>query len=160
MNKPLKTASLAQALEAYASGTFVYNNPCCICGKQCSTPTMEIWLRRIREFHGIEQMYREYKCRNCRKVEPLNIKAAEPMHNVVAEPLMHAPVAMPQMMASKKPEQPKPLQQEPPQPMKRTPRPGDPIKHPPGCVGISVWETNTNGDLEYRGTQWTKLFKD
>ena len=160
MNKPLKTASLAQALEAFASGTFVYNNPCCICGKQCSTPTMEIWLRRIREFHGIEQMYREYKCRNCRKTEPLNIKAAEPMHNVAVEPCIDAPVPVLQMQAKKKPEQPTPVEQEPPQPVKRTPRPGDAVKHPPGCVGISVWETNINGELEYRGTQWTKIMKD
>ena len=121
---------------------------------------MEIWLRRIREFHGIEQMYREYKCRNCRKTEPLNIKAAEPMHNVAVEPCIDAPVPVLQMQAKKKPQQPTPVEQEPLQPVKRTPRPGDAVKHPPGCVGISVWETNINGELEYRGTQWTKILKD
>lgn len=156
MNKPLKTASLAQALEAHASGTFVYNNPCCICKKECSTPTKEIWLRRINEFGGVQQMYREYKCRNCRKTEPLGIKAAEPLHNIVAEPCIDVAPAPLQMQAKKdniiKTEQNKPIRIQP--------KPGDPVKAPANSIGISIWETNNDGEMEYRGTQWAKIFNN
>ena len=157
MTKPLKTASLEQALEAFAQGTFAYNNPCSICNKQCSTPTKELWLRRIKEFHGIEQMYQQYKCRNCRKLEPCNIKVIDPLQCTASEPLAKAIAPIIQMMAKKKPlVEPT----EPAKPMRQQPKPGDAVKAPPNSIGVSIWETSINGDMEYRGTQWTKVYNN
>lgn len=157
MTKPLKTASLEQALEAFAQGTFVYNNPCSACNKQCSTPTKEIWLRRIKEFHGIEQMYQQYKCRNCRKLEPCNIKVTDPVQCIASEPLAKAIAPIIQMMVKKKPlVEPS----EPAKPQRQQPKPGDAVKAPPNSIGVSVWETSINGDMEYRGTQWTKVYNN
>lgn len=157
MTKPLKTASLEQALEAFAQGTFVYNNPCSACNKQCSTPTKEIWLRRIKEFHGIEQMYQQYKCRNCRKLEPCNTKVTDPVQCIASEPLAKAIAPIIQMMVKKKP-----LMEpsEPAKPQRQQPKPGDAVKAPPNSIGVSVWETSINGDMEYRGTQWTKVYNN
>ena len=144
----LKTATINEAQQALEEGSFVYNNPCCKCGKWCSTPTKDIWMRRIKEFGSIEQMYQQYTCRNCRKVEPLMTTTKEPMHNVAPEPAMNAAK--------------KPLVQSEPStiaPMKRSPKPGDAVKAPPGCIGVSIWETNLNGEMEYRGTQWSQVYK-
>lgn len=147
----LKTATIAEAHEALAQGSFVYNNPCCQCGKQCSTPTKQIWMRRIQEFGGIEQMYQQYRCRRCRKVEPLatiapeplQMTAPEPAHNAAPDPLQQQPAPEPAPM----------------QPVKRMPMPGDPVKAMPGCVGMSVWETNHAGNMEFRGTNWIQIHK-
>ena len=155
MNRPLKTANVTEALEAFANDSFVYNNPCSTCNKQCSTPTKEIWLRRIREFHGIEQMYQQYKCRNCRKLEPCNVKAQDPVHHIASEPLVKAVKPIIQMMAKNKPATE--TQHEPIAPQRQRPKPGDAVKAPPNSIGVSVWETSINGDMEYRGTQWTKI---
>ena len=88
MSKILKHATVEQAEQAYAQNSFVYNNPCCKCAKECSTPTMEIWLRRINEFGGVRQMYEQYKCRNCRKdnkAKDVQSKAANPMVQTIAK---------------------------------------------------------------------------
>jgi hypothetical protein len=153
MNKILKTATITEALEALANASFVYNNPCCACGKQCSTPTKDIWMRRIKEFNGIEQMYAQYKCRNCRKVEPVVIKAKEPITTIAPNPMINAKPA-PVMMQAKKVElNPTPA----PAPVKRQPMPGDAIKAPEKSIGTSIWETDAMGVLQYRGTQWYKI---
>lgn len=136
----LKHATLAQALHAYANNTFVYNNPCSKCGKQCSTPTMEIWLRRIRKHGGVEQMYAEYACNQCRRQEPL--------HNIATDPVV--------MSKKKIKVEPEPVAAV----QRRMPRPGDPVRAPKGCTGMSVWETNTDGVMEFRGTTWIKLISD
>jgi hypothetical protein len=151
----LKTATVTEAKHALEVGSFVYNCPCSTCGKECSTPTKDIWLRRIREFGTIEQMYAEYVCRNCRKakVEPLRSAAPDPVrmqapdamrmqtpdplhHQCVSKPVLHAP----------------PVQ-------KQQPMPGDAVKGPPGSIGISTWETNAAGALVYSGTQWHAVYK-
>jgi hypothetical protein len=152
----LKTATINEAQQALEQGSFVYSNPCCICGKQCSTPTKDIWMRRIQEFGGIQQMYQQYKCRNCRKAEPLNNVAKEPVHSVATQPLVTLTTSQ-VVNAKNKPEQ-EPAK-EPAAPVRRTPKPGDAVRAPEGCVGISVWETNNAGEMEYRGTQWAKIFK-
>ena len=153
MNKILKTATVTEALEALANASFVYNNPCCACGKQCSTPTKDIWMRRIREFHSIEQMYAQYKCRNCRKQEPLDAKATAPLCTKATEPLPHHAPA-PLMMQAKKVElAPTPA----PAPVKRQPMPGDVVRAPEKSIGTSVWETDATGAMQYRGTQWFKI---
>lgn len=154
MNKILKTATITEALEALANASFVYNNPCCACGKQCSTPTKDIWMRRIKEFGSIEQMYAQYKCRNCRKVEPLAIKAKEPINIIAPNPMINAKPA-PLMMQAKKVE----LKDAPvvSVPKKQMPMPGDAIKAPEKSIGTSVWETDAMGALQYRGTQWFKI---
>lgn len=153
MNKILKTATITEALEALANASFVYNNPCCACGKQCSTPTKDIWMRRIREFQSIERMYAQYKCRNCRKQEPLDAKATAPLCTKATEPLPHHAPA-PLMMQAKKVE----LNDAPaPAPVKRQPKPGDAIKAPEKSIGTSVWETDATGAMQYRGTQWFKI---
>lgn len=149
MGKILKTATIEQAEQALAEGSFVYNGPCSVCGKQCSTPTKQIWMRRIQEFGSIEQMYQQYLCRQCRKVEPLMTTTKEPMHHVAPAPAINAAK--------------KPMQQEPEpapesvKPVKTMPMPGDPVRAPKGCIGTSVWETNREGKLEFRGTQWFKM---
>lgn len=151
MNKILKTATITEALEALANDSFVYNNPCHCCGKWCSTPTKDIWMRRIREFQSIERMYAQYKCRNCRKVEPLDAVAVAPLCTKAAEPLPHHAPA-PLMMQAKKVElAPAPA------PVKRQPMPGDAIKAPDKSIGTSIWETDAAGELQYRGTQWYKI---
>jgi hypothetical protein len=153
MNKILKTANVAEALEALASDSFVYNNPCCACGKQCSTPTKDIWMRRIKEFHSIEQMYAQYKCRNCRKAEPLVVIAKEPMNIIAPEPMIIMKPALVQMQAKKVELKDAPA----PAPVKRQPMPGDAIKAPDKSIGTSIWETDASGALQYRGTQWYKI---
>jgi hypothetical protein len=153
MGKILKTATVEQALQALAEGSFVYNCICSACGKQCSTPTKDIWMRRIKEFHSIEAMYAQYKCRNCRKVEPLVIKVKEPMNIIAPEPMIIMKPAL-VMMQAKKVELKDACT---PAPVKRQPMPGDAIKAPEKSIGTSIWETDASGALQYRGTQWFKI---
>lgn len=70
MARPQKTATLEEAIVIHSRGDeFVYNNPCSECKKECSTPTLDIWKKRINLFGGVEQMYTQYVCRDCRKTE-------------------------------------------------------------------------------------------
>lgn len=181
MNKILKTATITEALEALANASFVYNNPCSACGKQCSTPTKDIWMRRIREFQSIERMYAQYKCRNCRKAEHLDAKdrlkskaiaMRNEMHQRGVEPLSDAAIdstlrefaKTPEPMITKKPVplmmQAKKVELAPapaPAPVKRQPMPGDVVKAPEKSIGTSIWETDATGAMQYRGTQWYKI---
>lgn len=155
MGKILKTATVEQALQALAEGSFVYNCVCSACGKQCSTPTKDIWMRRIREFQSIERMYAQYKCRNCRKAECLDVVAVAPLCTKATEPLPR-PIVAPLMMQAKKVElAPTPA----PAPVKRQPMPGDAIKAPEKSIGTSIWETDATGAMQYRGTQWYKILE-
>ena len=151
----LKTATVAEAKQALEMGSFVYNCPCSICGKECSTPTKDIWLRRIREFGSIEQMYAKYICRNCRKAK------VEPMHNAAPDPVrMRAPDAMRMQTSDPLHHQcvSKPVQHAPPA-LKQQPMPGDAVRGPQGSIGISTWETNAAGALVYSGNQWHAVDK-
>lgn len=153
MTKPLKYATLAQAQQQLDANSFVYHNPCCVCHKECSTPTMEIWLRRIAEFGSVAAMYNSYTCRKCRKGDVVHkaadaiAKADAPAPTIIAtEPLPHTMAGAPMM----KKKQERPLIQV--KPVKVEPKPGDAVKAPAGCYGFSVWE-----DGVFRGTTWHKI---
>lgn len=156
MSKPLKHATLAQAQQAYADGTFVYHNPCSNvnCRKECSTPTMEIWLRRITEFGGVEQMYTNYECRNCRKANKKDVRskveAPATLHHASVEPL-NSIAKEPAMMQAKKKESKQTLPVVHIAPVKNEPKPGDYVAPRPGYFGFSIWE-----DGKYIKTDWFK----
>ena len=151
MMKPLKYATQAQAQEQLNAGSFVYHNPCCVCKKECSTPTLDIWKRRINEFGSIAIMYASYTCRKCRKPEPKNkvdavAKAAPPIAKVVAkEPLMRTMPMAPMMRAKAE----RPLVQIKPSTNQR--KPGDYMPAKPGEMAFSIWENGV-----YKGTAWHK----
>ena len=160
MNKPLKYATQAQALEQFNDGSFVYHNPCCVCKKECSTPTIDIWKRRIAEFGSIAIMYTSYTCRKCRKgndvvgkVQPIAIIKADDVANVVAkdcfikapEPMHHIATGAPMM----KKKQERPLVHIQPEKAKR--KPGEYIESKPGEMAFSIWE-----DGVFKGTAWHK----
>lgn len=156
--KPLKYATVEQAIEAYNAGNFVYHNPCSniLCKKECSTPTKEIWVRRINEFGSIANMYNKYVCRKCRKhdaSEPMIIakdvvtKAAQPMPVAKAqEPLPRTIIANAPMMKAKVE---RPLIQIKPETQPR--KPGDFLEPKPGEMAFSIWENGI-----YKGTAWHK----
>ena len=156
MNKPLKYATQEQAQQAWDAGSFVYHNPCCICKKECSTPTKEIWVRRINEFGSIAVMYASYVCRKCRKhdapeataiAKDVVAKAAEPLPVVMArEPLPRTIIANAPMMRAKAE---RPMVHI--QPEKTQRQPGDYMEPKPGEMGFSIWENGI-----YKGTAWHK----
>lgn len=152
MIKPLKYATLAQAQEQLNAGGFVYHNPCCVCKKECSTPTLDIWKRRIAEFGNVAAMYANYVCRNCRKspaAKSLDVesKATEPVRmHVAQEPLPRTMAGAPMM---KKKEE-RPVVQVKPE--RHCRKPGDALEQRDGEFAFSVWE---NG--EYKGTHWYKI---
>jgi len=153
MLKILKQATVEQAKQALDQNSFVYNNPCCKCQKQCSTPTKDIWMRRINEFGGVQQMYAQYKCRKCRKHNDADVqlKAPEPAiacTSIAKDPMVHYANASPMM---KKKEQ-RPLIQIKPDKVEAPPmQPGEHVEHKPGHFAFSVWE-----DGIHKGTTWYK----
>lgn len=151
--KPLKFATQEQAQQAYDQDNFVYHNPCCKCNKECSTPTKDIWLKRIREFGSISDMYSKYVCRNCRKgadkdvaIKDVVAKATEPVIMAkAAEPLPRQMATSPMMKA--KAERPM-IHIQPEKPQRQ---PGDYMEPKPGEMGFSIWENGI-----YKGTAWHK----
>jgi hypothetical protein len=63
----VKLPTLEQAKAICASGKHPYSHPCAGCGKACSTPTKPFWLKRVKDLGSIENVYKQYKCRDCRK---------------------------------------------------------------------------------------------
>lgn len=148
--KPLKYATVEQAIEAYNAGTFVYHNSCsnALCKKQCSTPTKDIWLRRINEFGSIQNMYAQYKCRKCRKGNAVVAAAPASALDVVVvavEPLRC--IAKQPAMMKKKEERPM-VQVKPCKPMHEV---GKHVMNKPGHFAFSVWE-----DGVFKGTTYYK----
>lgn len=158
-----KTATLEEARQIFNDGvSFVYNNPCAGCGKECSTPTMKIWRDRIIKFGGVEQMYTQYFCRGCRpkkgeapvQKEPVATTAPPRAEKPVvpraaptatsAPPAQHAP-------------QPQPVDRSVPavrvEPIRGSRRPGEAINVPPGMAfGFSVYEGGV-----HKSTHWYDL---
>jgi hypothetical protein len=153
MMKPLKHADQLQAQQAWDQGTFVYHNPCSKCAKECSTPTKDIWVRRVREFGNIANMYANYVCRNCRKhvaAKDVVAKAPEPLPTCIAkEPASSITKQAPMM--KKKAE--RPLVQIKPEQQSNKPHlvPGEHVEHKPGHFAFSVWENGI-----HQGTTWYK----
>lgn len=150
MSKIPKEATVEQAKQMLAQNSFVYNNPCCVCQKQCSTPTREIWLRRINEFGSVQNMYANYKCRKCRKHAPkptdVQLASVEPLAPVIIkEPMMSTTKMAPMMQAKEQ----RPLVQI--KPVKPQREPGTQVQHKPGHFAFSVWE-----DGIFKGTTWHK----
>lgn len=144
MTKPLKHATLEQAQQQLIANAFVYHNPCSCCNKQCSTPTQDIWLKRISEFGSVEAMYANYKCRNCRK--KATAKAVQPMQVQMAkEPLPRMIATAPMMKAKAE----RPMIQIKPEVQPR--KPGDFLEPKPGEMAFSIWENGI-----YKGTAWHK----
>lgn len=149
MQKILKEATVEQAEQMLIQNSFVYNNPCCKCHKQCSTPTKDIWMRRINEFGSIQNMYAQYKCRKCRKSNAVVVAAAPAraldVVVVAAEPL-RCIVKQPAMM-KKKEERPM-VQVRPHKPPHEV---GKDVMNKPGHFAFSVWE-----DGVFKGTTYYK----
>lgn len=106
MAKPAKFATLQEAIAIHAKGDeFVYNNPCSQCKKECSTPTLDIWKKRIALFGGVKEMYEQYVCRDCRKSEkgdkPAKAKAPPSKEiAVIKAPLIEVKVLPPEASAT------------------------------------------------------------
>jgi hypothetical protein len=150
MMKPLKHADQLQAQQAWDQGTFVYHNPCSKCAKECSTPTKDIWVRRVREFGNIANMYSQYVCRNCRKcivAKDVVAKAPEPLPPCIAKDPIASTIKQAPMMKKK---EERPLVQIKPEP-KPQHEPGNQVQHKPGHFAFSVWE-----DGVFKGTVWHK----
>jgi hypothetical protein len=152
MHKILKEATVEQAEQMLIQNSFVYNNPCSKCHKQCSTPTKDIWMRRIKEFGSIDAMYMHYKCRKCRKgndaMHVVDVVAIAPMpiaDAVAMEPLRC--IAKQPAMMKKKEE--RPMVQI--RPCKSAHEVGMPVVHKPGHFAFSVWE-----DGVFKGTTYYK----
>lgn len=54
----------AQAL--HDRGKFPYFHPCGGCGKACSTPTRELWVKRVNKFGNVSNVYSKFRCRDCK----------------------------------------------------------------------------------------------
>ena len=149
MHKIPKEATVEQAKQMLIQNSFVYNNPCCKCHKQCSTPTKDIWMRRIKEFGSIDAMYAQYKCRKCLKsYVALDVMAIAPMpmaDAVAMEPLRC--IAKQPAMMKKKEERPM-VQVKPCKPAHEV---GNHVLHKPGHFAFSVWE-----DGVFKGTTYYK----
>lgn len=148
MHKIPKEATVEQAEQMLIQNSFVYNNPCCKCHKQCSTPTKDIWLRRINEFGSIQNMYAQYKCRKCRKGNAVVAAAPASALDVVvvaAEPLRC--IAKQPAMMKKKEERPM-VQVKPCKPMHEV---GKDVMNKPGHFAFSIWE-----DGVFKGTTYYK----
>ena len=151
------SATLKQAKDAHEAKKFVYYHPCSCCNKACSTPTLPIWQKRVQEYGSVENVYSQYKCRDCRKGDkaPKDTKATkapvvETRVKVSVQREDEQPVegsSRTRIELSSKPERP-----EMPPVSKYTRIPGAVIHAPDDSIGVSVWE---NGD--FRGTTWTKL---
>lgn len=151
MMKPLKYATQEQAQQQWDAGGFVYHNPCSKCHKECSTPTKEIWMRRIAEFGTIANMYSKYVCRKCRKNDaPIKdvVSKAAPLvlASMAKEPLPRTIIANAPMMKAKKE---RPMIHI--QPEKEPRKPGDFLEPKPGEMAFSIWENGI-----YKGTAWHK----
>lgn len=150
MHKIPKEATVEQAEQMLIQNSFVYNNPCSKCHKQCSTPTKDIWMRRINEFGSIQNMYAQYKCRKCRKgndaVSIAPIIACAPIASTVAVEPLRCIVKQPAMM-KKKEERPMVHVR----PCKPPHEVGKDVMNKPGHFAFSVWE-----DGVFKGTTYYK----
>ena len=154
-----KFATESEAEQVLRDGSFVYHNPCCVCGKECSTPTKEIWLNRITLFGSVHQMYTEYKCRKCRKGDKperaatkidVQAKAAPPtVALAVAPDPMRQTAREPAIMRRK---EDRPLVQIKPEP--RQFQPGDFLAPRDGQFAFSIWENGV-----HIGTDWHRFNK-
>jgi hypothetical protein len=159
MHKIPKEANVEQAKQMLIQNSFVYNNPCCKCHKQCSTPTKDIWMRRIKEFGSIEAMYAQYKCRKCRKSnDALSIApiiATAPIAGVVAvAPIADAVAVEPLRCIAKQPAMMKKKEERPMVQIRSCKPPhevGKDVMHKPGHFAFSVWE-----DGVFKGTTYYK----
>lgn len=170
-----KTATLLEAEAIYTAGDWVYSNPCNKdfggCGKDCSTPTKELWRARVEKYGSVKAMYSEYKCQKCRKIgAPPKVPYVS---KKVEKPIIEKPVDVPIISVSLPAEAPKPIVAKPTiqpaqiksksalptidiAPVRRDPNPCDAVKAPPNSIGFSVWETSTDGRV-FKGTTWMKL---
>jgi hypothetical protein len=64
----IKVPNLEQCLAIVKSGKHPYYHTCSCCDKPCSTPTKQFWEKRVKEYGSVENIYKNYKCRDCKKV--------------------------------------------------------------------------------------------
>jgi len=128
----LKTATIEEAEKQLQAGSFVYNNPCSKCGKECSTPTKELWVRRVNKYGSVKAMYEEYVCRGCRPKK----------QKVVVPKRAQLKISGEEAKSKTSPKSITSTQER---------RPGDSIRAPKNSFGLSVWD---NG--RYLGTSWIK----
>ena len=171
MAKPQKTASLEEAQAVHLKGDeFVYNNPCSKCKKECSTPTLAIWKARIELFGGVKEMYEQYVCRDCRKLEKGD-KPAKVKDPVIPPPkVIHVPVKhieeVPLLDVNVDyipPYTPKPaavfvepVKKDLPtviiKPFRNDPEPGETVHVPPGKIIVRVWEVGGGEPRRFVGS--------
>lgn len=126
MSYKIKVPNIVEAKALVAEGKFPYYHPCVGCGKACSTPTKAFWAKRVKEFGSIDSVYAEFKCRACRKSKKeIRKEKATSLYNPEGTRVVSS--------------------------LGR--KPGDYVKVPDGCVGVSVWE-----DGKFLGTTFQKVF--
>ena len=123
-----KMLNVVEVKALVAEGKFPYYHPCAGCGKACSTPTKEFWQKRMKEFGTVEVLYSEFKCRDCRKSKK---EIRKERASALYSPASGASVST----------------------LGR--KPGDYVKVPDGCVGVSIWEGG-----KFLGTTFQKVFAE
>lgn len=121
-----KVPSVVEAKTLLGDGKFPYYHPCVACGKACSTPTKVFWQKRLKEFGSVDALYSEFKCRDCRK-------SKKEIRKEKATSLYSPEGGISVSTLGRKP--------------------GDHVKVPDGCVGVSIWE-----DGKFLGTTFQKVF--
>jgi hypothetical protein len=71
----IKVPNLEQCLDIIAGGKHPYYHPCSCCEKACSTPTKQFWQKRVKEYGSVQEVYKNYRCRDCKKVVKTEKKA-------------------------------------------------------------------------------------
>jgi hypothetical protein len=120
-----KILNVVEAKALVASGKFPYYHPCAGCGKACSTPTKPFWQKRLKEYGSVDALYAEFKCRGCRKTK-------KEVRKERASAMYSSDSGAPVSTLGRKP--------------------GDYVKVPDGCVGVSVWESG-----KFLGTTFTRV---
>jgi hypothetical protein len=108
-----KVLNIAEAKTLLNAGKFPYYHPCSGCGKACSTPTKPFWQKRLKEYGSVEDLYANFKCRDCRKTKKeIRKERASAMYTPTNETTIGT--------------------------IGR--KPGDYVKVPESCIGVSIWE--------------------
>jgi len=120
-----KVPNVVEAKNLVGAGKFPYYHPCSKCGKACSTPTKPFWQKRLKEFGSVDDLFTKFECRDCRK-------SKKAIRKERASALYKSESDTPVSTLGRKP--------------------GDFVRVPDGCVGVSVWESG-----KFIGTTFTRI---
>ena len=117
--------NLLEAKAIIAKGKHPYYHPCSKCSKACSTPTRPFWLKRVKEMGTIDDVYKSFECRDCRKSKKeIKKERASALYNP-----------------------------EPKAVSEGGRKPGEFVKIPDQCLGVSIWEEG-----KFLGTTFHKIY--